>query len=315
MNPVTSQTPEITTGPVARRIAIAGASGFMGAALREHLEANGHTVIGIGRAARGRRVDVEWDPEAGRLDRDALRGVDAVVNLTGETIGQRWTDESRRRIVESRLQTTTLLAQTCALLEPRPRALLNVSAVGYYGNRGDEELDENSAQGTGFLADLAGRWEGALAPAQEAGLRVVVPRLGLVLHPSGGLLDRLLPVFRLGAGGVLGSGEQWMSWIGRTDALRALDWLIADPSLSGPVNLTAPAPVRNREFTRVLARMLRRPAIATVPAFAIRLMFGQMGEETVLGGQRVVPRRLLATGFDFRHPELEAALAHELNAS
>jgi uncharacterized protein (TIGR01777 family) len=187
-----------------------------------------------------------------------------------------------------------------------------MSAVGFYGGRGDEVLDERSATGTGFMAEAVRAWEAAADPARDAGLRVVHPRTGVVLHPSFGALRRMLPVFQLGAGGRVGHGRQWMSWIGLTDTVRGLAWLALESSLDGAVNLTSPVPVRNAEFARSLARVLRRPAIAVAPAFALRLVYGQMGEETVLGGQRVLPARLLASGFRFAHPELEGALRHEL---
>jgi uncharacterized protein (TIGR01777 family) len=297
-----------------RRIAIAGASGFIGSALTRHLESLGHAVVRIGRQEDTRHGHIRWDPAAGVMDAAGLAGVRIVINLAGEDIGRRWTPDRRERIIQSRVQATQLLARTCATLDPPPKALVNMSAVGYYGDRGDEELDEESSGGTGFLADVVRVWEAAADPARAAGIRVVHPRMGIVLHPAGGVLSRLLPVFRLGAGGRIGTGQQWMSWIGRTDAMRGLAWAALHDSLSGAIILTSPTPVRNEAFTAALARAVRRPALAPVPEFAIRFMFGEMGEETLLGGQRAVPRALLDSGFEFEHPTLEDALAHELNA-
>lgn len=298
-----------------RRIAIAGASGFIGSALARHLEGLGHAIIRIGRREDPRHGNIQWDPASGTMDVTGLAGVRIVINLAGEDIGQRWTPDRRQRIIDSRVLTTGMLAAACAAMDPPPRVLVNMSAVGYYGDRGDDEVDESSEGGTGFLPDVVRAWEGAADPARNAGIRVVHPRAGLVLHPSGGVLQRLLPIFRLAAGGTIGTGRQWMSWISRTDAVRALAWAALHDSLAGPVIVAAPNPVRNEEFTTALARAVRRPALATVPAFAVRFMFGEMGEETLLGGQRVTPRQLLESGFEFEYPRLDAALAHELNSA
>ncbi len=294
------------------RIAVAGARGFVGSALVLLLEAHGHEVVTIGRHGPAQPVDVEWDPRSGEIDRAELEGIDAAINLAGERIDQRWSADARRRIVESRVQPTDLLARTMASLSPRPRVLVNMSAVGFYGDRGDEDLDESSSAGKGFLAGVVDGWEAATRPASDAGIRVVCARSGVILHPGGSILARLIPIFQFGVGGVIGSGRQWISWISRTDAVRALEALVRDESSGGAVNVTAPAPVPNAEFVRVLARVLHRPAIAPVPAFAVKLLYGRMGEETVLGGQRVLPRRLLASGFRFSHPDLKGALRHEL---
>jgi len=296
-----------------RRIAIAGASGFIGSALTRHLEGLGHSVIRIGRHEDPKHGHIRWDPSADTIDASGLEGIRIVVNLTGADIGRRWTPERRQQIIESRVRTTALLARTCASLDPHPRALVSMSAIGFYGDRGDEVVDEESEGGSGFLADVVRAWETAADPARAAGVRVVHPRAGLVLHPSGGVLQRLLPVFRLAAGGAIGSGRQWMSWISRTDAVRALAWIALHDSLEGPIILASPNPVRNSEFTAALARALRRPALAQVPAFAVKFMFGEMGEETLLAGQRAAPRQLEESGFEFEYPTLDAALAHELN--
>jgi uncharacterized protein (TIGR01777 family) len=298
-----------------KRIAIAGASGFIGSALASHLESLGHAIIRIGRKEDTRHGNVKWDPVSGVFDESKLEGVRIVVNLAGEEIGQRWTPDRRQRILDSRICSTDVRAKACAKLDPHPKVLVNMSAMGYYGSRGDEVLDESAARGKGFLAHVVEKWESAADPARAAGVRVVHPRSGLILNPSGGVLQRLLPVFRLGAGGTIGGGQQWMSWISRTDAVRALAWVALHDSMEGPVNLATPQPVRNTEFTRELARALRRPALATVPEFAVKFMFGEMGEETLLASQRLAPTLLEESGFAFEYPTLAAALAHELNSA
>jgi uncharacterized protein (TIGR01777 family) len=248
----------------------------------------------------------------GRIDADALNSVDAVVHLAGEPIAQRWTRGAKRRIRESRVRGTELLASTLASLERPPRVLVSGSAMGIYGNRGDEALDESSASGNDFLAATAVAWEAAAEAARQVGVRVVMVRTGLVLSPRGGALAKLLPAFRLGLGGRVGSGRQWVSWIGLTDTVSAIRHAIETDSLTGPVNLSAPEPVTNAELAKTLAKVLRRPAILPVPAFAMRLAFGEMGEATLLASQRMRPRRLLDSGYQFRYPTLEAALRHEL---
>jgi uncharacterized protein (TIGR01777 family) len=251
---------------------------------------------------------VRWDPMAGAIEQEKLEGVQAVVHLAGEPIAQRWTDAAKRAIRESRVRGTELLARALTHLATKPTVLVSTSAVGIYGDRGDEVLDEGSAPGHGFLVDVARAWEHAAKPARDAGIRVVHPRLGIVLSPTGGALAKLLPVFRLGAGGRIADGRQFMSWIALEDTVRAILHLMRDASLEGPVNLTAPSPVRNAEFTEILAHELHRPALAVVPAFAIRLLYGEMGEATVIGGQRVLPHRLQAAGFGFTYPTLPQAL-------
>lgn len=303
----------LSKGP--RRIAIAGASGFIGSALAKDLEEMGHAVIRIGRRENPKHHNIRWDPDNGVLDPQGLAGVRIVINLCGENIGQRWTTEVKKRIVDSRVRTTDLLARACAQLDPHPRVLVNLSAIGYYGDRGDEEVDEDSSSGTGFLADLVRAWEAAADPARDAGVRVVHPRMALVLHPSGGLLQRVLPIYRMGAGGVIGSGKQWMPWISRTDAIRALSWAALHESLGGPLIVASPKPVTNAGFTSALARALHRPSFATVPEFAVRMLFGEMGEETVLSGQKAIPRQLLDSAFQFDYPSIDEALAKELKSA
>jgi uncharacterized protein (TIGR01777 family) len=295
------------------RIAITGSTGLIGSALVNELTAAGHAVRRVVRSEGQRRPgDVLWDPAAGRLDRHALDGVDAVVHLAGEPIAQRWTGPAKRRIRESRVRSTELLATTIASLAEPPRVLVSGSAMGIYGDRGDEELDETSAPGRDFLAEVATAWEAAANPAEGAGVRVVKLRTALVLSRRGGALAKLLLPFRMGVGGRIGSGRQWVSWIALDDAVGAIRHAIATESLAGPVNVSSPAPVTNSEFTDTLAKVLRRPAIVPVPAFAMRLAFGEMGEATLLAGQRLRPRRLLESGYRFRFPTLDAALRHEL---
>ena len=290
-------------------IAVTGATGFLGSALVPYLTTAGHRVLRIG---RGESADVRWDPSAGRLDGAPLEGIDAVVHLAGESIAQRWTSERKREIRDSRVNGTRLIAETLAALAKPPRVLISTSAVGIYGDRKDEPLDEASTLGRGFLPDVAREWEGAAEPARQRGIRVVHPRLGIILSPGGGALAKLLPIFSVGAGGRIGDGTQWMSWVARDDVLGALEFALHTDTLNGPVNVTAPAPATNAEFARTLGEVLHRPAFATVPAMAVRLLYGEMGEETVIAGQKVLPRKITDAGFTFRHPTLAGALAFEL---
>jgi uncharacterized protein (TIGR01777 family) len=301
------------TSSQAEVIAITGATGFIGSVLVDELRAGGHTVRRLVRTERQRRPgDGLWHPASGRLDPHVLEGVDAVVHLAGEPIAQRWTRAAKQRIRESRVRGTDLLARTIASMARPPRALISGSAMGIYGDRGDEELDETSVVGRGFLAEVAAQWEAATEPAARAGVRVATMRTGLVLSPRGGALAKLLLPFRLGLGGRVGSGRQWVSWIALDDAVGGILHALGEETLSGPVNLAAPAPATNAELTETLARVLRRPAIVPVPAFAMRLAFGEMGDATLLASQRMRPRRLLESGFRFRYPTLESALRHEL---
>jgi uncharacterized protein (TIGR01777 family) len=298
----------------ALRIAITGASGFIGSALAHFLSTGGHTVLRIGRGAvRPGVVDVSWDPARGLLDAKALEGVDAVIHLAGASVAERWTPSHRTAILESRVQGTALLARTLAALDRRPRVLLSGSAIGIYGDRGDDVLDESSAAGAGYLADVVRAWEGATEPAEAAGIRTVHLRTGVVLGAAGGALAAQLPIFRLGGGGPIAGGRHWLSAIALDDEIGAIHWALFDDGLSGAVNLVGPTPVTNAEFTRALGRVLRRPAIAPVPRFALELLFGaEMTREVLLSSQRVVPRRLLERGFAFGHPTVEAMLGFEL---
>lgn len=292
------------------RIAITGASGMVGTALVPFLTTGGHRVESlVRRPPVPGRGEIYWNPDAGQLDPAALDGVDAVIHLAGENVGGgRWTADRKAHIRDSRAQGTALLARTLARLERKPRVLVSASAIGVYGDRGTEELDESSVPGSGFLADVCHVWEAATAPATAAGIRVVHARLGIVLASQGGALARMLPPFRAGAGGVVGSGTQVMSWVTLDDVVGALHHLLFADDLAGPVNVVAPEPVTNAEFTRELGRVLRRPTVLPLPAAAIRLAFGEMGESLLLGSACVRPRRLLASGFPFLQPALPAAL-------
>lgn len=291
------------------RILVSGSSGLIGRALVPALEADGHQVTRLVRRAAG-PGEAGWDPEAGRLDPADVEGHDAVVHLAGVGIGDhRWTAKHKAAVRDSRVKGTTLLAETLASLDRRPAALLSASAVGIYGLRGDEELTEAASPGTGFLADVVQEWEAATAPAARAGIRVALLRSGVVLSTAGGALKKQLLAFKLGIGGKLGSGRQWLSWITLDDHVAATRHVLATPSLAGPVNLTAPSPVTNAGFTRALGRALRRPTFMPVPTVALDLLFGrEMVREMITGGQRVVPAALNASGFTFRHPEIEPAL-------
>jgi len=294
-------------------ILVSGSTGFIGSALVNALAAGGYTVRRLVRHEAQRRAgDVVWDPAGGRLDGKAIDGLDAVVHLAGEPIAQRWTGAAKRRIRESRVRGTDLLATTLASLTRPPRVMVSGSAMGIYGDRGDEMLDETSEPGTGFLADVAREWEAATFPAARAGIRVVHIRTGLVLSPRGGALAKLLLPLRLGVGGRVGSGRQWVSWIALDDTIGAIRHALSAEPLFGAVNLAAPNPVTNAELTATLGKVLRRPAVFPVPAGALRLAFGEMGEATLLASQRMRPRRLAETGYVFRHPLLEGALRREL---
>ena len=299
------------------RVAVTGATGLVGAALVSALREAGHRVDRLTRRAPAPgSTDVQWDPARGRLDPRALEGVDAVVHLAGEPIAAlRWTPAVKARIRESRVDGTRLLAETLARLPRPPRVLVSTSAVGYYGDRGDAALTEESPPGAGFLADVCRAWEAAADPARAAGIRVVHPRVGVVLAGQGGALPRIALPFRLGAGGVIGSGRQYWSWIELGDLVRVLELCLALDALAGPVNAVAPAPATNRELTHVMGRVLGRPTLVPLPAIAVRLLLGEMGQALLLDSARVLPRRLERAGFRFRHPELEGALRAALAPS
>jgi uncharacterized protein (TIGR01777 family) len=278
------------------------------------LRSRGVTVHRLVRRAASEPTDVPWNPAEGRLDARSLDGVDAVINLAGERIDQRWTESTRRAIHDSRTLATSLLARTVATLAQPPRAFVTGSAIGVYGDGGEGLLDEASPAGDGFLANVVRDWEAATAPAESAGIRVVKARSGVVLSERGGALARMLPPFKLGLGGRAGSGEQWTSWISLTDEVRAMQFLLDRDDIRGPVNLVAPNPVRNADFAKTLGHVLHRPAVAPIPTFAFDLMFGEMARNTLLASQRVVPGVLTRLGFQFEHPTLEQALVAELRS-
>jgi hypothetical protein len=295
------------------KIAITGASGFLGSALRPFLEKDGHEVVRLVRREPRGEGEVRWDPGRGHLDAGALEGVEAVFHLSGENIAAgRWTKARKARLHSSRVGSTDLLSRALAGLARRPRVLVCASGVGAYGDRGEEWVSEASATADDFLGRLSRDWEGATTPASAAGVRVVNTRFGLVLSPRGGALPKMLLPFRLGLGGVVGSGRQYMSWIALDDALSAFRHVLGADDLAGPVNFVSPQPVTNREFTKTLGRVLGRPTIAPVPAFALRLALGEMADATLLASTRGRPERLLATGFRFAFPDLEGALRHLL---
>jgi uncharacterized protein (TIGR01777 family) len=292
------------------RVLVSGSSGLIGSALVPRLRSEGHEVVRLVRRATTAADEVRWDPAAGTLDRGALGTIDGIVHLAGEGIGEkRWSPEQKRRILDSRVQGTRLLAETAAALDPAPSVFVCGSAIGYYGLRGDEVLTEQSGPGTGFLADVVEQWEAAARPAVDAGIRTVFLRTGIVLAPKGGAFGKLLPLLKLGLGGKLGGGDQWWSWISLDDEVGVLVHALTTTTLSGPVNGTAPEPVTNAELVKVAGKVLGRPAVLPVPKFALSLvMGGEMTEEVILAGQRALPAAAEASGYTFQHRTVEAAL-------
>jgi len=291
------------------RIAVTGSTGLIGEALIASLQGEGHTIQRVVRdAAKAGPDDVVWDLSTRTIDADKLEGVDAVVHLAGEPIGgSRWTDETKQRILDSRVVGTSLMAETLAALTDKPDVFVSSSAIGYYGDRGDEVLTEDSSHGDDFLAEVCIAWEAAAAPAVEAGIRTVFPRTGVVIAQDGPLIDKIELPFRLGVGGKVGSGAQYVPWIALEDEVAALRFLI-DNDLSGPVNLTAPEPVTNLELTKAIGEVLKRPTVFPIPAFAIKALYGEMGATLATVSNRVIPRRLLDAGFSFAHTDIRTAL-------
>ena len=299
---------------MAKQVAVTGSTGLIGEELVRALQSDGWEV----RRVRRRREQVSGDdlllsPTTGEVDAEGFEGLDAVVHLAGEPIGDsRWTDEVKQRILDSRVDGTRLLAETLAKLEHPPAVLVSASAIGFYGDRGDEVLTEDASSGEGFLADVTVAWETAAAAAEHAGIRVVYPRTGIVLTPDGGALAKMLLPFKMGVGGRIGSGQQWYPWISLTDEVRALVHLLEDDTLSGPVNLTAPTPVTNAAFTKALGDVLNRPTVFPIPVLAMKLLYGEMGVNLTASSARVVPEKLEASDFTFEHTAVRDALAHEL---
>lgn len=291
------------------RILVTGASGLIGSVLVPFLEERGHTVQRFVRREPGSGAEVFWDPEAGRIDASAVEGADAVVHLAGKNLADgRWTPALKKQFLASRVQGTHLVAMAAAKAKNPPRAVLSASAIGYYGHCGNARIAEQAPAGDDFLARLCADWEAASQPAAEAGVRVARLRIGIVLSPGGGALAQMLPVFRLGLGGPLGSGRQFMSWIHIRDIAGAILHIIETPSVQGPVNLVSPNPVTNLELTRALGRALRRPALLPAPAPALRLAFGEMADAALLSSARVFPEKLLQSGYEFAFTDLDAAL-------
>lgn len=291
------------------KIIVTGASGLVGTALVPYLRSAGHDVARLVRSREDASDAIYWDPHAGELNPDDLSGFDALVHLAGANVAAgRWTEKRKQLILESRINGLLTLTEAVRRCPDRPKILVSASATGFYGDRGNEVLNESSDSGTGFLAEVCREWEGGLREVENFGVRTVSLRFGIVLSGNGGALDKMLPAFKCGVGGRLGSGQQWMSWISETDLLRVISHVLEQRALSGPINTVAPGAVTNAEFTKTLARVLRRPAVLPVPAFVLRLLFGQMADEALLASARVRPQRLLEEGFCFKHERLEEAL-------
>jgi len=298
------------------KIVVTGSSGLVGSALVAFLRAREHEVFRLVRGGQLEAGEISWDPKAWKIDAGQLEGVEAVFHLAGAPIaGGRWSTEQKELIRQSRVDSTRFLAQTLAALSEKPKVLVSASAIGYYGDRGEEELDEESEVGFGFLSEVCRQWEAAADPAREAGIRVVHPRLGMVLSPSGGALERMRLPFRLGLGAVLGSGEQWTSFIHLEDVLDILSFLLAREDLAGAVNVVTPHAVRQSEFAATLACVLGRRARLKAPRWALGLLMGEMAEELLLASARVMPRRLMAADYPFHFPNLEEALRNALHDS
>ena len=297
-----------------RTIAITGASGLIGSALTRHFEANGDRVLKFTRTGRSSTSTIAWNPANGTIDAAQLSGVDAVIHMAGAGIGdKRWSNEYKKEILDSRVKGTSLLAQAIAETSDGPKVLLSGSAIGIYGESLTTEFTEQSPIGHGFLADVCAQWEAATESASRAGFRVAHLRTGIVLSPAGGALGKLLPLFKLGAGGKMGSGKQWQSWISVDDEVAAIDYLLT-ANVTGAVNLTAPQPVTQAEFTKILARVLHRPSFLPVPSFGPKLLLGsELADALLFTGQKVMPKILQSTGFAFKHPDLESALRSLLN--
>lgn len=292
------------------KILISGSHGLVGKALIKSLTTDGHEVVRLVRRQRSAgAAEIEWRPNEGRIDAQQLEGHDVVVHLAGESIAEdRWTADKKRSIRESRVKGTSLLSNALANLSQPPTLFLSASAIGYYGDRGDELLTEKSAPGKGFLSEVCIEWENATTPAVQKGIRTVYTRFGIILDASGGALEKMLTPFRMGIGGRIGGGKQWMSWIALDDVVNGLKFLIADESTHGPVNFVSPIPVTNAEFTTTLGRVLSRPTLFPVPAFGVRLAFGEMADALLLSSQKVAPGVLQDRGFSFTWPLLEPAL-------
>lgn len=296
------------------KVAITGASGLIGSSLSSLLSSLGYNVYKLVRRRSGLNWnEIFWNPDTSELDISALEGMDAVINLAGENIAKkRWSEARKESIKKSRVRGTKLISQCIASLKKPPKVFVSASAIGYYGNRIDEVVNECSVPGDGFLSQVCQEWEGATQAAQSAGTRVVIMRIGLVLSSKGGVLPKLLPVYKGGIAGKLGSGKQWISWISIKDLVRAINHFLISEHISGRVNVVSPGAVTNLEFTKILGKVLHTPTILTIPSWVVRMLFGEMGDELFLQGARVEPRKLSESGFLFNYPSLEAALLEEL---
>ena len=294
-------------------VLVSGSTGLIGSALSHELAGAGHRVLGLTRSTSASSAAIRWDPSAGEIDADGLEGVDAVVHLAGESIDEgRWTSAKKARIRDSRVLGTRLLAEVVAGLNRPPKVMVSASAAGYYGDRGNEVLREDSGPGSDFLARVCQGWEAATEPARGAGVRVVHPRTGIVLSTQGGALARTLPIFKLGVGGRIGSGRQYWSWVALDDVVGAIVHALTTDSLEGPANVGSPNPLTNAEYTKALGRVLNRPTIFPLPATVARLALGEVADALLLASQRMEPAKLTETGYPFRYPELEVALRHLL---
>ncbi len=293
------------------KILVTGSSGLIGSTLNSFLANGGHQVYKLVRGRADLLADeVAWDPHRGVINPTQLEGFDVVVHLAGESLLGKWTEAKKKGIRESRVNSTRLLSQTLCRLRKPPSVFICASAIGYYGNRGEDVLTEQSSKGEGFLADVCEEWEEAARPAVEEGIRTINLRIGAVLSPKGGALKQMLPIFRWCIGGALGTGMQYMSWIIIDDLIKVIDYVMHQQRLAGPINVVSPHPVTNKEFTKTLGHVLHRPTFLIVPKFAVRLIFGQMGEELLLSSQKVIPKKLEESGFLFTYPHLEEALRH-----
>lgn len=298
------------------KLLISGSHGLVGTALIKSLETQGHDVFRLVRHAPGSDAEVEWSPDRYSIALARLEGFDAVVHLAGESIASgRWDEERKRKIRESRVKGTQLLSDALANLTRPPKTLISASAIGYYGSRGDELLTEDSTPGDDFLSGVCVEWENATAHAVEKGIRVVNTRFGIILDSQGGALAKMLTPFRMGVGGKVGSGKQWMSWIALDDVVGAIEHVLTTETVKGAANFVAPNPVRNAEFTKTLGGVLSRPTIFPIPAFGVRMMFGEMADALLLSSQRVEPAKLKEAGYRFNYPDLRPALLHLLKAS
>lgn len=298
------------------KIIITGSSGLVGTALVSFFRKEHHEVYKLVRVRADLQNDeIAWDPERGVINPNLIEGFDVVIHLAGENIMGRWTESKKKRIKESRVKSTSLLCQSLNQLKKPPHVFISASAVGYYGNRGDDILTEQSVKGKGFLANVCEEWEEATRLAAEKGIRVINLRFGMILSSCGGALKQMLPIFKLGLGGKMGSGNQYVSWIAIDDLVRAINYIIHQESLAGPINAVSPDPVTNEEMTKTLGKVLHRPTFLAMPTFMVELVFGELGKDVLLSSARVKPSKLEEAGFQYRYPHLEEALTAILNVS